>query len=54
MSLKVQASVKDLNRQSLSASSSLLIHPSSIYVGLRPAARELTGPGRAHQSYDFA
>ncbi len=34
-SLNVQASVMDVNRQAWSSSSTLLVHPSSLYVGLR-------------------
>lgn len=34
-SLNVQASVSDVNRQTWTSSSTLLIHPSSLYVGLK-------------------
>lgn len=38
MRVKAQASVTDINRQSWTASSTLLVHPSELYVGLRRAA----------------
>jgi hypothetical protein len=34
-SLNVQATVTDVNRQAISSSSTLLVHPSNLYVGLR-------------------
>ena len=37
MSVSATARVMDVNRQEWSASSALLVHPSSAYVGLRPA-----------------
>ncbi|MGN6106868.1 MAG: DUF6049 family protein, partial [Kofleriaceae bacterium] len=36
MSVTTSASVTDVNRQAWSASSTLLVHPASLYVGLRP------------------
>jgi hypothetical protein len=47
MSLTAVATLKDVNRQSLSIDSTILLHPSSLYVGLRPAAMTLNGPGEA-------
>jgi hypothetical protein len=47
MQLTVVATLKDVNRQSLSKESKILLHPSSLYVGLRPAAMVLNGPGEA-------
>ncbi|ELR17837.1 Alpha2-macroglobulin domain containing protein [Acanthamoeba castellanii str. Neff] len=47
MSLTAVATLKDVNRQSLSKDSKILLHPSSLYVGLRPAAMVLNGPGEA-------
>ena len=33
----VEARVQDVNRQTLAASATMLVHPSEVYVGLRPA-----------------
>lgn len=45
-SVKAEASVSDLNRQQWSAASTLLVHPSDLYVGLR-ADRMFVQPGEA-------
>ncbi len=36
MSLNLQASVTDVNRQQWSASTTMLVHPANVYVGLKP------------------
>ena len=36
-SVNVQSRVQDVNRQTLAANSTMLVHPSEMYVGLRPA-----------------
>ncbi len=48
MSLAVNATVTDVNRQAWSASSTLLVHPASVYVGLRPEKAFVTA-GQAIQ-----
>ncbi|MFN7946840.1 MAG: alpha-2-macroglobulin family protein [Blastocatellia bacterium] len=45
-SVKAEASVSDVNRQQWSAASTLLVHPSDLYVGLR-ADRTFVQPGEA-------
>ena len=45
-SVKAEASVSDVNRQQWSAASTLLVHPSDLYVGLR-ADRMFVQPGEA-------
>ncbi len=37
ISVRVSAAISDLNEQTWSASTSLLVHPSTLYVGLKPA-----------------
>eukprot|EP01087_Luapelamoeba_hula_P013237 TRINITY_DN3787_c0_g1_i1.p1 TRINITY_DN3787_c0_g1~~TRINITY_DN3787_c0_g1_i1.p1 ORF type:complete len:2377 (+),score=374.53 TRINITY_DN3787_c0_g1_i1:45-7175(+) len=43
--LTASADVSDVNRQSLHANCSVLIHPADVYVGLRPSPLTTLGPG---------
>lgn len=41
VTIRVQATVTDVDRQSRNAPATLLVHPADVYVGMRPAARRV-------------
>src|SRR5207248_3257350 len=47
MSVTASAQVTDVNRQASSASAALIVHPSSVYVGIRPGGRSSTWARRS-------
>lgn len=50
-SVSAEATVEDVNRQAWTASTSVLVHPSALYVGLRSERSFFTG-GRRYRDPD--